>query len=165
MIPNRDAPSPPTRALAVIFLTAVSWLIVAAMVGLLVLLWRYAVQVESGTSWLVYIFSGALSLLLGLVLLMAIVGAIQIWRGVAFGLHSIRVLATFGGTGCAFMLVKGISALFSDAPDTAPLALVCFAAGVGIVLAFNVLLKRESVTNWCAPDRAASTGSKVGAGR
>ncbi|HEY8457181.1 MAG TPA: hypothetical protein VIL34_16440 [Actinopolymorphaceae bacterium] len=148
---DRSSPPSSRRGPAIWLLTAVTWLVVAAMVGLLVLLWRYTVQTESGTPWLGYIFSGAASLLIGLVLVIAAVGALQIWRGEPFGLHSLRVLVTFGGVGCAVMLVKGISALFRDHVEISFVALVCFAAGVGIALAFNVLLRHESVTSWCAP--------------
>jgi len=128
---------------------------------LLILLWRYTLRTESGTPWLGYIFSGVASLLLGLVLVIAAVGAIQIWRGQAFGLHSIRVLVTFGGFICVVMLIKGIYALVSDAPNTPPLALLGFAIGVGIAVAFRALLHHESVTSWCASDRAAPPASNA----
>jgi uncharacterized protein with GYD domain len=69
--------------------------------------------------------------------------------------RSIRVLATFGGFICSVMLIKGIYALVSEAPDTSPAALFCFALSVGVAVAFNVLLNHDSVTSWCASDRTA----------
>ena len=160
----RATPSPlgRRRGPAIVFLTAVGWLTVVATGGLLVLLWRYTMRTESGTPWLGYLFSGVASLLLCLVLVIAAVGAIQVWRGHAFGLHSMRVLVSFGGFVCTVMLIKGIYALVSDAPKTPPAALVCYAIGVCLAAAFNALLSHDSVTSWCASERAAATDTHVG---